>query len=642
MIYYVSTQGNDLDAGTKDAPFQTINHAARIAVAGDTVRVFGGTYREWVDPEGSGEENARITYEAVEGEKPVIKGSEIITDWELVERTVWKKVLPNEMFGDWNPYLKKIEGDWFKDPKEYDVHLGDVYINGHSMYEASSMEDLYEANIRYSGFQKSPPPVIEPIYDPEKTIYRWYTQVTDKETTIFCNFHELDPNAETIEINVRKCCFYPTRTGRNYITLRGFEIAHAACPFTPPTSDQVGMVGANWSKGWIIENNDIHDAKCSGISIGKEASTGDNWAHKYRRKNSHYYQTEAVFLGLQKGWCKENIGSHMIRNNVIHDCGQNGIVGHMGGVFSRIEHNHIYNIAVKHEFYGHEIAGIKLHAAIDVVIENNNVHNCVRGIWLDWQAQGTRVTKNLFYNNFRSDIMIEVTHGPCLIDNNVFLSVNTFENAAQGTAFVHNLIGGNVWQVDVLDRETPYHFPHSTQVKGITKVLGGDDRVLNNMILGMHKSLDPAITAWCSAYDRQVTPEIFYEKMKTKGGLVINPILPVWIDGNVYAGFASPFREENNFIRVDKIKVSLEENNGEWVLSMNIPEELISASCEAVTTERLGSPIFTEESYENPDGTPIDFSMDILGGHRGEQMIPGPFAKLDTNKYRLVIWRLNS
>ena len=50
MIYYVSTNGNDAALGTKEAPFKTINHAAQIAVAGDTVRVFGGTYRENVDP----------------------------------------------------------------------------------------------------------------------------------------------------------------------------------------------------------------------------------------------------------------------------------------------------------------------------------------------------------------------------------------------------------------------------------------------------------------------------------------------------------------------------------------------------------------------------------------------------------------
>ena len=170
--------------------------------------------------------------------------------------------------------------------------------------------------------------------------------------------------------------------------------------------------------------------------------------------------------------------------------------------------------------------------------------------------------------------------------------------------------------------------------------MSGDDRVLNNMILGMHKSLDPEITAWCAAYDRQVTPEAFYEKMKTKGGLIINPTLPVWIDGNAYAGFACAFREEKNYSRVDKIKVSVDENNGEWVLSMIIPQELVSMSCDGVTTESLGSPIFTEEPYENPDGSPIDFSLDILGQNREEQIIPGPFAKLAAGEHKLVIWKI--
>ena len=100
-----------------------------------------------------------------------------------------------------------------------------------------------------------------------------------------------------------------------------------------------------------------------------------------------------MFRALKIGWSKEKIGSHIIRNNVIHDCGQNGVVGHMGCVFSQITNNHIYNIAVKHEYFGYEIAGIKLHAAIDVEISHNHIHNCTLGTWLDWQAQGTRVSK---------------------------------------------------------------------------------------------------------------------------------------------------------------------------------------------------------------------------------------------------------
>ena len=114
-------------------------------------------------------------------------------------------------------------------------------------------------------------------------------------TEIYANFHGKNPNEELTEINVRKYCFYPDKTGRNYITVRGFEMAQAATTWAPPTADQPGLLGCNWSKGWIIENNRIHDSKCSGISIGKEASTGHNLCTETHRKPGYQYQMEAVF-----------------------------------------------------------------------------------------------------------------------------------------------------------------------------------------------------------------------------------------------------------------------------------------------------------------------------------------------------------
>ena len=90
------------------------------------------------------------------------------------------------------------------------------------------------------------------------------------------------------------------KTGLNYITVRNFEMAQAACPWTPPTADQPGLLG-QLSKGWIIENNIIHDAKCSGISLGKEASTGHNLSTLTHRKPGYQYQMEAVFRARQIG-----------------------------------------------------------------------------------------------------------------------------------------------------------------------------------------------------------------------------------------------------------------------------------------------------------------------------------------------------
>lgn len=58
-------------------------------MAGDTVTVHEGVYREWVNPIYKGlSDKRRIVYQAAEGEKVIIKGSEEIKDWKLVEGNV--------------------------------------------------------------------------------------------------------------------------------------------------------------------------------------------------------------------------------------------------------------------------------------------------------------------------------------------------------------------------------------------------------------------------------------------------------------------------------------------------------------------------------------------------------------------------
>ena len=130
-----------------------------------------------------------------------------------------------------------------------------------------------------------------------------------------------------------------------------------------------------------------------------------------------------------------------------------------------------------------------MHAAIDVIFRHNHIHNCTRGIWLDWQAQGTRVTQNLFYNNClpesynmnkesligaAEDLFIEVSHGPTLVDNNIFLSDRALKLATQGVACVHNIIAGGFTAVSLgvnngapnlpSPRYTPIHVPHGTNI----------------------------------------------------------------------------------------------------------------------------------------------------------------------------------
>ena len=165
-----STAGSDLNDGSKTRPFRTISKAAEAADAGDRVVVSGGEYREWVKPRNGGTSDiCRIVYEAAPGERPVIKGSERIDCWELVSGTVWKAELPNTFFGDYNPFAEELSGDWLIWPVEYRVHAGDVYINGRSLYEAASLEDVLNPTMRTVGVAPPWTLIDEPLPEPERT-----------------------------------------------------------------------------------------------------------------------------------------------------------------------------------------------------------------------------------------------------------------------------------------------------------------------------------------------------------------------------------------------------------------------------------------------------------------------------------------
>lgn len=638
MEYHVAKTGSDSGLGTEQDPFLTISKAASVAVAGDTVTVHEGVYREWVKPKFKGLSNKRkIVYQAAPGEKVVIKGSERIQDWQHVDGNVWKVELPNTFFGDYNPYQEEVFGDWLVTVEET-KHLGDVYLNGMSFYEVTSYEQLANPSIRTEVLDHWTKEIV-PVHNLEQTKFVWFAEVTPETTTIYANFQGADPNKELVEINVRRSCFYPAESGIDYITVRGFEMAQAATPWAPPTADQPGLLGANWSKGWIIEDNIIHDSKCSAISLGKEATTGNNYRSIRKDKPGYQYQLEAVFSAQRNGWSKEKIGSHIVRNNTIYDCGQTGIVGHLGCVFSEIHHNHIYNIALKREFWGHEIGGIKFHAAIDVQIHHNRIHDCSLGLWLDWQTQGTRITKNLFYNNNR-DLFVEVSHGPYIVDHNILASKYALDNVSQGGAYVNNLICGKMVHRKVLTRSTQYHLPHSTEVAGFSFVYGGDDRFYNNIFVGSG-GIEGVGTSHYQGYTTSLE-EYVTTVNKRPGDLDSFTMVeqPVYINNNAYFGGAMPFEKENDRM-VDEtfdLKVAIIEEGENVFLSCELPEAFENMLGKVQSTATLPRVRIVDAEFESPDGSDVILDTDLLDQQRSATSPIGPVIQLKKGKNRIKVW----
>jgi hypothetical protein len=600
--FHVAKTGNDSNPGTAENPFLTIQAAADVARPGDVITVHEGVYREWVKPpRGGNSDTERIIYQAAKGEKVKIKGSEIITGWEKITGTVWRVSIPNSFFGDYNPYKDLINGDWFN-PLARVHHTGEVYLNGKSLWEMALLEDVLHPKPKTDRF------------DPEGSTYTWFCESNDENTFIYANFHGAHPNDEMVEINVRKSCFYPEKTGINYITVRGFHMHQAATQWAPPTAEQIGLIGTNWSKGWIIENNTISDSKCSGITLGKHGDEFDNTS-----EDSAEGYVETIHRAIKMGWNKENIGSHIVRNNTIFNCEQTGICGSLGAIFSTIENNNIYNIWTKRQFTGAEMGGIKIHASIDMLIKNNRLANCGRGLWLDWMAQGTSVTGNLLYNNTTDDLFMEVNHGPFLIENNLFLSELSLRDWSEGGAYVHNLFAGNI-EVRPQSRLTPYHLPHSTELAGLKETRCGDNRFFNNIFVGG-------------------TPEI-QGRFSGLKGYANTEFFPVFANQNVYMNGAQPFPKEKNFLELEtdpKIRV-LEEGENVSV-RFDFDSKINRFKTSTVTTKMLGEALIPNLPFENPDGSPVKIDYNYFGTKRKTgNPTPGPFEKPKKGENQLEVW----
>ncbi len=738
-------------------PFRTISAAAQRAHPGDVITVHAGTYRERIDPPRGGESDAkRIVYQVPKGEKVEIKGSEVIKDWVKVRDDVWKAMVPNTLFGGFNPYSDLIRGDWFS-RQGRDHHTGAVYLNGDWLTEAAKLEEVlmpagtapawlggagggYLLNVawlrpgeasgdagripaagfaakngtrnaacseggeclgfispgdwvRYermdfgpraeqmeiraasasdggiielrlgtpdgellgtcqipntggwqtwSSFKPKIKPLIgiktlclvfkgrkQPVSNSALNPQLWFAQVGATNTTIWAQFKGVNPNEQLVEINVRQTIFYPAKPGRNFITVRGFTMRHAATPWAPPTAEQIGLIGTHWSKGWIIENNVISHSVCSGVALGKH---GDEFDNTSANTATGYVKTIERAHAYPIAWTKENIGSHIVRNNTISHCEQAGIVGSLGCAFSTVTGNVIHDIHVRRLFSGAEMAGIKFHGAIDTEISRNHIYRTCRGLWLDWMAQGARVAGNLFHGNSVEDVYLEVNHGPFLVDNNIFLSTLALRDLSEGGAYAHNLFVGTIVSAQEPGRKTPYHPAHTTAIAGLAKITGGDHRYFNNLFVGGSEVV---------AKDRMSGG--LRMGMNGHGLWVYNAReFPLQTGGNVFVAGAKPCTNDLSAPVVSAFDpaINLTETADGFHLEITLDQTWSTVQKrQLVTTELLGKAMIPQAAFENADGTPLKIDTDYFGKPRNSaNPTPGPFEKSGTGALSLQLW----
>jgi hypothetical protein len=400
-VYHVNgkhPQASDLNPGTADLPFKTINRAAGILLPGEKVIIHEGVYLETIQPSRGGiSPDKIITYEAAAGEKVVVKGSVQInaTAWEtsrgwktgkgqwyavddnLQDSNVWQCSLRNISFEGYNPFglLNLMQDQEWLDYKKVNMEphfkkRGLVFIDGVLLKQVRKPVDLQAAT---SG-----------AYWPEHNGLMLHVRFPDGKT----------PHNATVEVTVREQLFAPLDYGLGYIKIKGIHFLHAGNGFPVP---QRGMVSANRGHHWVIEDCVIEWANSLGVDMGNEM-----WHTTYL----------------------PDVGYHVFRRNIVRNCGIAGLQG-LRGLNYLIEDNLFENIGWHDAEHGFESGAIKLHLAENTLIRRNVFRNIVHapGIWMDYNAsKNCRITQNVFtgITTARGAIYIEVSRERCRVDHNVF------------------------------------------------------------------------------------------------------------------------------------------------------------------------------------------------------------------------------
>lgn len=481
---------------------------------------------------------------------------------------------------------------------KFDVQLSANWFDFQSTYTSNTK--ISGAQTIYCVFKARP---IEPM-DPAKYVGWWYADVDETTTTIWADFKGVNPNDALTEVNVREAVFYPEEAGLDYITVQGFTLEQAATNWASASAEQIGLIGTHWSKGWIIEDNIIRYSVGTGLTLGKFSDAYDE---------TYDYSGIVIPNAVKNGWTE--IGYHQVLNNHISHCGKNGIHGSLGAPYSTIIGNTIHDIRQNHEFLGADTAGLKILGAVDVLIKDNHIYNCEKwgGIWLDWMAQGARVSGNLLHDNYM-DILLEVNHGPHLIDNNLFLSETFNTDASGGGAYVHNLWRGrvNIW-ADQKTRKTPYFKPHSLNIVALTDIDQHDDRFFNNIYVGWNGT---------SAYDVHA--------------------FKITARGNVYTMGAKPTIQDEDVVIASSFdpRVELRQEGDRWWLELEVnPAWQTAVQREMISSKELGRAQIPDAPFEQRDGSTYRLDQDYFGQLRDVNApTAGPFDASHSGPLRLKVW----
>jgi hypothetical protein len=205
----------------------------------------------------------------------------------------------------------------------------------------------------------------------------------------------------------------------------------------------------------------------------------------------------------------------------------------------------------------------------------------------------------------------------------------------------------------VIDRATPYHRPHSTQVSGYAVIHGGDDRYIGNLFLGGNADLafrpgsegHNRATYGTQGYDGYPATFAAYlaEVTRTAGDHTRfhGVKQPAYIHHNAYANGATPYEGETDAVVVhEPVSFSVVDDGAQVHLEVELPEPLAAALIAPVSSGDLPRVRLADADFEEPDGSSVVLHTDLLGNRKadGTAYAMGPLSTLSAGSARIRVW----
>lgn len=449
--YHVAAQNpraSDANPGTESLPFATIGQAARVLQPGERVVIHAGVYRERVTPARGGTGPAEmISYEAAPGEKAVLSGAlPFRPRWEAVpaadgKAAAWRAEVPDALFPGPNPFdTQNIPPDGFKhwlEPLKGRVPLifprGMVFQDDRRLRQVAARDALTEEGTFW-------------VDRPARALY-------------VRPFGD-DPGKAAFEVAARDTVFAPDQAGLGYVRVKGLTLERVAGPWPMP---QLGAISTGAGHHWIVEDNTVRWDNGIGIDLGTQ----------------HGHQPPEILAA---------VGHHIVRRNVVTDCGVCGIAGlgpKDGTDFGLlIEDNVVLRNAYESvEETIQETGGIKTHKNKRCLIRRNLIADTYHGpaVWLDWDNGNSRLTQNVLLRNHtrHGAIFVEFSIDSNLVDRNVVWDTEgngIYEHDTRGNVFAHNLVGKSTRAAFHLHGKMT-----DRQLEGREPLVAGAHQVLGNV-----------------------------------------------------------------------------------------------------------------------------------------------------------------